>query len=776
MNYKHSADTLAGFFDQLGRGFYIPHYQRNYSWDDENAEKLISDVVGGVKRVFKKENNSVFLGTVILHDLPEVVVDTHADTPNLLTAISNVVDGQQRITSIALLGCVISQVTSDLIDELKSLSSSSDEVNSIIQELEDQFPELTELYSVETRKKGAQPKIKPIIIRAGDMSMKPATDQWTKAGDPKDYYQSSTASFLSDFINGVPLLEITTDERVGGVVRTFYGEILEALNACDSSLVSDLLTECGNNNSSLYNFMAYPPDLGDILALSAEEQTCYYKSVFLLAVCNFLKNSCSFVVIKCTDESIAFDMFQALNATGTPLTAFEVFKPVIVKEYGINFAASIKSEVDRIEKVFEKESSASGKEELTDRVILSSAMVYEGEALGNKFSEERDWLIDTFPLPVSSASKEFISCIADQAEYRDQFIRPRRSKKDSNNFSFVSHLHGLGLDIDQADISSLCIFYLRDAGHQFAHSVISVFYGKLLKAQDNLSAKKSAASEFTSVCKAVAAFFTFWMGAFAGRFPDSVYRRLFQAADNISVANGKSNQTETFVKEAFRKALAAEGIYDASNTGAARTLWVGIAKEKPWYLRKSVCKFALFVSAHDAAPDLTPGHEGLFVDGKPNSSDMLNCRSWHSSEFEVIEHVATRDRPSNIRFGAHFDSSIYPGNQSVVDKIGNLTLLSVRVNSSVYSEWPDKVFYYWNLTTPQSTVHGPDASSLQAALGISKLPPSLAELSAASNHLHYLAPLAHRGIKGLRWDSGFIEERSKHLCERVFDKLDGWLR
>lgn len=72
-----------------------------------------------------------------------------------------------------------------------------------------------------------------------------------------------------------------------------------------------------------------------------------------------------------------------------------------------------------------------------------------------------------------------------------------------------------------------------------------------------------------------------------------------------------------------------------------------------------------------------------------NSADLLNSRVWHSSSYEVIEHVATRDQPSSIKFAAHFDASIYPGNYSIVDKIGNLTLLSGPVNSSIYSECPD---------------------------------------------------------------------------------------
>lgn len=774
--FTHSADSLLSFLSQPGRGFYIPYYQRNYSWDKENADKLISDIIGGVKRVLIKPNNSIFLGTIILHDENNVKVGVHTDTPNLLTKTSNVVDGQQRIASIGMLACTLSDIITKKVAELNSYAPSSDEFTNLALELDNQQPDMRELFCVEIRKKGAQPHLKPLIIRAGDVTSNPVSDQWTLAGAGSDFYRSNTAGFLSDFIEGVSLPDIETDDRVSSVLETFIDRIEGELRSADQTLAQSLLAANNTNGGSLHNYMDYPPNISSLNTLPDEEKTAFYSGMLLLAICSFLKNSCHFVVIECQDESIAFDMFQSLNATGTPLTAFEVFKPLIVKTYGTNYASTIKPEVDRIEQVFEKENTASGKEELTDKVIGSAALIYNGSTISNRFSEERDWLIDTFPQPPSQNTIEFISCIAGQAEYRDNFIRPRRSAKNSANFSLVSYLQSLGLNLQQADMTALCIFYLRDAGHQFAHSVISVFYAKLLSSQGNPSSKTASASEFHIVCKAVAAFFTLWMGGLQGRFPDSIYRKLFQSSANISISTGAGNQTEAFVKNIFREALRAEGIYDTAAPMNSRQLWIEKAKTNPWYLKKTVCKFALFVSSHDAAPDLTPGNEGLFINGMPNSATMLNCQSWHSTNYEVIEHVATRDQPSNIKFSSHFDPSIYPGNKSIVDKIGNLTLLSTPVNSSVYSEWPDKVFYYWNLTMPQNTVTGPAGTALMSSLGITTLPPSLSTLSAASDYLHHLAPLAYRGVSGQSWNSAFIDQRSEHLCGRVYDVINTWLQ
>jgi hypothetical protein len=776
-SFKHSADSLHSFFLQSGRGFYVPYYQRNYSWDEENAEKLVTDIFSGMKRTLTKHNNSIFLGTVILHDETDVVVGVHTDTPNLLTKVSNVVDGQQRITSIAMLACVLSHSVSAAAAKLRAFENGVPELANLADELDNEQPEIREFYSVEIKKTGAQPRLKPLIIRAGDVTANPVSDQWTLTGKSQDFYRSNTSSFLSNFIDGIPLEDIRTDERVASVLDVFQSRIETETNGADFDLANGLLAANGEKDSSLFNFMAYPPDLQVIQVLSEEEQSAYYGGMLLLAACSFLKNSCHLVVIECLDLGLAFDMFQSLNATGTPLTAFEVFKPMVVHSWGNSYSTAIKPEVDRIERVFETESTASGKEDLTDRVIVSSALIYSGEVISKRFSDERDWLSEKLPRPANASAKEFITCIADQAEYCQHFILPRRSPKNSANFGLVTHLQSLGLNAQQADMSALCIFYLRDAGHQFAHSVLSIFYAKLLRAQGNATNVGLAASEFQAICQATAAFFTLWMGALHGRFPDSEYRQLFQStSSNISVVSGSVNQTVGFIKTAFRNALASHGIYDANNSASARTTWVDHAKQTAWYSRKAVCRFALFASSHDAAPDLTPGNEGLFVNGMNNSSNFLNCRSWHASDYEVIEHVATRDKPTTIKFPAHFDPTIYPGNFSIVDKIGNLTLLSVPVNSSVYSEWPDKVFYYWSLTTPNSTAAGATGVALMSSLGLTTLPPSLSALTSSANYLSHLAPLAYRGEHGLRWNSAFIDNRSKHLCERVFDRLEGWLR
>jgi hypothetical protein len=311
--FKHDAASLYDFFSQGGRGFYVPYYQRNYSWDEENATKLIEDIFSSIKRTLSKPSNSIFLGTVILHDEKNVQINVHSDTPNLMTKVANVVDGQQRITSIAMLACAIEEQINQVVPKLRALAGSVKEFDDLAIELADELPSIHRFYSVEITKTGAQPNLKPKIIRAGDVSANPVSDQWTLSGDINQFYRSNTSTFLSQFIAGISIDSIPTDDRVRSVLEVFREKISEEIEATDVELARGLLSVNRNSDGSLFNFMSYPPTWENIDALQEQDQAVYRGGMLLLAVCSFLKNSCHLVVIECLDLGLAFYLLHSLN-------------------------------------------------------------------------------------------------------------------------------------------------------------------------------------------------------------------------------------------------------------------------------------------------------------------------------------------------------------------------------------------------------------------------------------------------------------------------------
>ena len=63
------SETVFEFFQRREIGYYIPLYQRQYSWTNENIEQLMEDICNGVSALADDEENSRtihFLGTIIL--------------------------------------------------------------------------------------------------------------------------------------------------------------------------------------------------------------------------------------------------------------------------------------------------------------------------------------------------------------------------------------------------------------------------------------------------------------------------------------------------------------------------------------------------------------------------------------------------------------------------------------------------------------------------------------------------------------------------------------
>ncbi|WP_120806256.1 DUF262 domain-containing protein [Helicobacter pylori] len=90
---KATQSTVNDFFALTGTIFSIPVYQRNYTWEEENCEKLLQDIVS-----ISQNKKTHFMGSItyILH---------HIDDEKSLKKLQEfvIIDGQQRVTTIMLL-------------------------------------------------------------------------------------------------------------------------------------------------------------------------------------------------------------------------------------------------------------------------------------------------------------------------------------------------------------------------------------------------------------------------------------------------------------------------------------------------------------------------------------------------------------------------------------------------------------------------------------------------------------------------------------------------
>ncbi|OOQ17045.1 DUF262 domain-containing protein [Helicobacter pylori] len=90
---KAAQSTINDFFALTGTIFSIPVYQRNYTWEEENCEKLLQDIVS-----ISQNKKTHFMGSItyILH-----LIDDEKSLRQLQEFV--IIDGQQRITTIMLL-------------------------------------------------------------------------------------------------------------------------------------------------------------------------------------------------------------------------------------------------------------------------------------------------------------------------------------------------------------------------------------------------------------------------------------------------------------------------------------------------------------------------------------------------------------------------------------------------------------------------------------------------------------------------------------------------
>ena len=80
--------------------FTMPVYQRPYSWTTEETGELLTDLLGAMDAGEAQEPDPYFLGSIVLISRPN-------------SSMHEVIDGQQRLTTLTILFCVLRELTED---------------------------------------------------------------------------------------------------------------------------------------------------------------------------------------------------------------------------------------------------------------------------------------------------------------------------------------------------------------------------------------------------------------------------------------------------------------------------------------------------------------------------------------------------------------------------------------------------------------------------------------------------------------------------------------
>lgn len=778
--FQTSSDSISYFFTQGGTGYYIPLYQREYSWDNENIEQLMDDIFSGVFELLNSQDTIHFMGTIIIvmeNDVPNNIKPQ--DPRAIPSRIDNVIDGQQRLSTIALLACCLYQRIYELKGKLPQ-DYQTYELDELREAVDTYLRNLQELFSFDLMR--GSPKRKPIIIRG-------SLDGWTLKGKENENYKSDVSHYLAHFIKAIDSINYQHN-------CDFPKPNKKSLVEKNIKTIQEFLEKVTNSHKSEY--ADYPPawdivekiDQSELWSYARQElveivdnckngeaesldrtQKLICSLVQLFAFSNYLLNRCCFTVIKPVSQVRAFDMFQSLNATGTPLTAIETFKPLVVNVVDSESTGFKNSTFEKyfteIENLMKHLQSASQKTKRTNEYLTIFSLTYEGKSVSKQFSNQRKWLMENFQkvcsptenqAPSLEDQESFIHQMGDVATYcKNVIYYPSNLKK------CLPEIHGI--DESKKKLGSFCLLYLRDANHKMAHTILSRFYSIAIRKQANLEENEegnqvNSQNEFFTACQVIAAFFTLWRSALPNTGLDNVYRKLLQ--EKMSWKQGNSKVTVEALKQYLNNSLTEKGIREKGD-------WKNKAIN---YLRydnvQKVCRFALFITAHETIIDSS--YPGLMKIGTLGSSTSYwEPTQWLSEDFKSIEHIA----PQKPRLSpdSEWDSNLYENED--YEQIGNLTLLPTEINASASNKnWIEKWIYYQHLaeTDPQKlNILRNDAKNY----GV-KLKDETIQILQNTSHKHHILPIVQLGADG-QWNKNIVEERTKRICDILWERMDNWL-
>jgi hypothetical protein len=747
------------YFQSPGVGFYIPLYQREYSWDNDNVEQLLEDITKGIESIIEDDENGIrFLGTIITVTETDKNKVQPQDTKALPSSIEKIIDGQQRLSTIALFSALlvshVNKLEKSLEKTLKQIKEDNDfmlQVNEICKFWRER---LYDIFSVDLKR--GRPTRKAKIIRG-------SIDKWVTSEDVNKSYTSSVSKHLFEFIQhyfeNEELPKFDKNTKAGSNISFIDSWIKKSvLKAHDNQNgfkpAKSILEKIDQESLWQYERESLAKLITSYTGSISEQYISDLCSlVQLLSVCHFLLDRCCFTIIQPINDDWAFDMFQSLNATGTPLTAIETFKPLVVNTVeleGREFKLSTEEEYfTKVEDCFEDSKNSAHKSKLTNDLLTSFALPVDGTKLSTHFSHQRKWLEKIYDkqLPQYDKKKKFICFLGNYSEFYNKIW----NKYKGFNNSFVEAIQSH----PEADLVSMLLLYLIESNHKMSITILGSFYDDLIENRTN------SLDEFVHSVKTIAAFYTLWRSSRSNAGLDDVYRAFFRGSTkrNINAHTwlGEQKFKVSDFKIYLKNILLEEGIQNKEDWKKAATSYLKYDNVTV------VCRFALFICSHDTIADITS--LGLMKKGTNNCNPYLRLSQWLSSDLKTIEHIAPETQSSS------WDNDIY--DDQLFHSIGNLTLMPQNINSSLSNRgWTEKLLYYQHLGNKDPEQIKKIAEEAKSA-GI-QLKNNTTELLQSARHASHVTPIISLG-SDRQWNSVIIKSRTDKMLDLLWEQLSVWI-
>ncbi len=743
------------FMCENGQGFYIPAYQRHYSWDKSKIERLIDDACHGFTLLLENEDAITFLGTIIaIHDttLSTVSPIAKGEVPS---RVMTIIDGQQRLTTLFVLNTVMHEEVRTRSNKLRR--DEHEAVTWLKEECMKVAGRLAKTYEENKDYGDEYFQYYPRMIRAYD-------DSWSRK-KAQALYRSPIGFYLHTYGNygrgdlRLPFKQEATDDPKHKFLndsRKIIQTLIRKIAKSDVEL-SFPDYESIINSTNLQNTLIHSEFPEYVLKyLSLDDKDDYKELLRLVLFANFILDRVALTIVTAKNEDYAFDMFESLNTTGEPLTAFETFKPRVIAFEGLAHFEHSESfgSIVSIEKYLQSFAKSDEKQDATSRLIVAFALAESGDKLSKRLSDQRRFLRDGYEKRA-----------ADPRTYKQNFTRHLShaasfikdvwpdTKKDMPDLKSVN---------GQTDeLALLCIDFLRQFNHTITIAPLVRFYSNCRIASHEES--KKATSDFLEALKAITAFSVLWRSSRTSTDGiDNHYRRLmlegyprFGLSPLCRSIDGHVQSPLDVLK--LKKSLI--DILKVSGGISGKDDWVKEASKLPQYsINQHISRFLLISAAHDSILD--PNAAGLVIAGRKGTLSLLNFSTWRKETLQTVEHIAPDKKSKDWTDEIYEDSDL-------IHRLGNLTLLPLAENASISnSAWSRKRFFYKTLSA--STMDEAESLLEQAKLQEIKISQTAEKLLSQSMYLPLVKSIST--VEG-EWSKELIERRSIRLAELAWDNI-----
>ncbi len=735
---------------QPGSCFYLPSYQRQYAWATGQVQQLCDDIFDGITRLYENEKTFTFCGSVI------TVKDANASSvyPKVVhdqpTSVILLIDGQQRLTTMMMIAMVVHNEIDKRINLFKKdrekavplvdtwlLRHADTARNDLLNSLVDHRAE----------HEGIRPRY-PKMIRAG-------FDEWSPVKTTRKY-ESPIAYLVDQYMvhfdaksdtSYNPPQRPNTQFKGEGEFLARFAEIktkvqIQIAGNTDEADEFMPLSKTLNCKTILEELNVTPAvDTKNEFAKISIEDHEFTELLRTMLIARYILTRVAITSIQCKDEEYAFEVFEALNTSGTPLTAFETFVPMVVRRMGeANFAVSQqREELGAITNYFDGFEAGAARERKTKELVANFASSETGEKLGSHISRQQYFFKQLLP---DTPDPSIVAAVVHNFFNVKKFVE-KFDKGESPAIPMISA-------VDQ-DFLDLAFSFFQALPHPIVIPPLSAFYSKAVD-----SPSESSTQDFVAAVKAALAFTVLWRSTRSSTGGiDSRYRDLMKNNDEFSYRGlARCFNNEVDVKE-FRKELKRvlkdKGRVDKKETFVEKAQLVNF-----YEVSKPLTRLVL-LAAHDQSVVATTG---ALSKGRPGLHPFMKAEKFNSDEMAAIEHIAPQTRTDG------WSKEIY--DSGYLHRLGNLTLTSQKLNSSFGARtWPEKRVLYEALSK-QSQDDARLTFDTAFANGI-----EFAEQTEELMAKYQYTPILESLSKFPDWNKASCESRGRNLSELTWDYF--WL-